>query len=592
MKKIAVVSMVKNEADVIESFVRHSLTFSDFMIIADHRSSDKTHEILSALRDEGLPIIIHMVYEVCHAQSEVVTGLVSEAVNEHGADIVLPLDADEFVVNTDNGFSCREIIDRLSVDEAYFLRWRLYEPLCPPEENNRFLLSRPAKRGTDYEKGGKIIVGGRLFRKKPFTITQGNHGGYRETEQGKVGVPLQDAQFIHIAHFNWRSDEQYAAKIVAAWPSTVAKYSVNTASGGYKKQYVEMMNGLRAEANVKIVSSENINLLEYVEPQMIRYSGDCRPDALRNLMDVAVIVAEAYAEEKVVALGKRTTIVIPFIGDTMALKKSVDSATRQTYPLKEIIIIDIAGIGKEAINEISARHSEICIIKNEDGDDGFEKIEKMAKGDYVQWIFPGDTLHPCAVARMTAAIELSDRPLSMLVNNGEGEFSDFFPYMNFPRSEPFYVVNRLSWHRELLRDGKIPSTGVTGLFVRREMMRECGWMRCAFMKRKFLPLIMYDKILKHCAGEAGSVAAGIVQEKYVTHDSRHITPSDWIWHQLEHYSIISLNDDDNLREACIEGLRHIADGHKLALSFDKTAVEPDLWQAYTDMMNELSNIVS
>ncbi len=63
-KKIIVISMVKNEADVIESFVRHSLTFADGMLIADHCSGDGTGEILEKLRQEGLPVSVRRVRRI------------------------------------------------------------------------------------------------------------------------------------------------------------------------------------------------------------------------------------------------------------------------------------------------------------------------------------------------------------------------------------------------------------------------------------------------------------------------------------------------------------------------------------------------
>ena len=44
--RIASVSIVKDEADIIEAFVRHNLVFVDRMFIIDDRSSDNTSEIL------------------------------------------------------------------------------------------------------------------------------------------------------------------------------------------------------------------------------------------------------------------------------------------------------------------------------------------------------------------------------------------------------------------------------------------------------------------------------------------------------------------------------------------------------------------
>ena len=56
--KIASISMVKNEADIIESFVRHTLRFVDVMYIIDHLSTDNTWIILNNLQAEGLPLIL------------------------------------------------------------------------------------------------------------------------------------------------------------------------------------------------------------------------------------------------------------------------------------------------------------------------------------------------------------------------------------------------------------------------------------------------------------------------------------------------------------------------------------------------------
>ena len=50
--------MVKNESDVIESFVRYNLNILDGMIILDNQSSDNTLEILNLLKKEGLNLYI------------------------------------------------------------------------------------------------------------------------------------------------------------------------------------------------------------------------------------------------------------------------------------------------------------------------------------------------------------------------------------------------------------------------------------------------------------------------------------------------------------------------------------------------------
>ena len=57
--RCAGLAMVRNEADVIEWWIRYNLRVLDCLRVVDHQSLDNTVEILEALRDEGLPIVLH-----------------------------------------------------------------------------------------------------------------------------------------------------------------------------------------------------------------------------------------------------------------------------------------------------------------------------------------------------------------------------------------------------------------------------------------------------------------------------------------------------------------------------------------------------
>jgi len=56
--RLAAVTTVRNECDIIESFVRHNAAFLDCFYILDHRSTDATPVILRKLTDEGLPVLL------------------------------------------------------------------------------------------------------------------------------------------------------------------------------------------------------------------------------------------------------------------------------------------------------------------------------------------------------------------------------------------------------------------------------------------------------------------------------------------------------------------------------------------------------
>ena len=76
MNRIIAISMVKNEADIIESMVRYTLNYADYLLIKEHNSTDDTRKILELLKEEGLALEIYDCNVEGHNQSDVMTELV------------------------------------------------------------------------------------------------------------------------------------------------------------------------------------------------------------------------------------------------------------------------------------------------------------------------------------------------------------------------------------------------------------------------------------------------------------------------------------------------------------------------------------
>jgi hypothetical protein len=92
--KIWGITMVRDEADIIELTLRHMTAQGvDGLLVADNLSRDGTSTILERLRRE-LPLTVVPDEDPAYRQSEKMTAL-AERVHALGADWVVPFDADE-----------------------------------------------------------------------------------------------------------------------------------------------------------------------------------------------------------------------------------------------------------------------------------------------------------------------------------------------------------------------------------------------------------------------------------------------------------------------------------------------------------------
>lgn len=58
MKKMITLTMIKNEADIVETFVRYTMNYAYKMVIVDNGCTDGSREILEKLIEEGFNIEI------------------------------------------------------------------------------------------------------------------------------------------------------------------------------------------------------------------------------------------------------------------------------------------------------------------------------------------------------------------------------------------------------------------------------------------------------------------------------------------------------------------------------------------------------
>jgi len=216
LKKLYSITMVKNSTDIIESFIRYNINIVDGMIILDNGSTDTTLTIIKKLKDEGLPVFYIEDEDRKYEQDKKMTQLLNIAVNKFDADIVIPLDDDEFIISNHHG-NPRKILEKLESPNYYQVKWKTYIPDFDKKIHNKFIPSQITfVRDEKLEKFYKVIIPKELVKNYSVKIGFGNHDiSYGEEYRNLIKREFNPDLFI--AHFPIRSKEQVLSKIVVGW---------------------------------------------------------------------------------------------------------------------------------------------------------------------------------------------------------------------------------------------------------------------------------------------------------------------------------------------------------------------------------------
>jgi glycosyltransferase involved in cell wall biosynthesis len=230
-KRLVGVSMAKNEADIVETFVRHNLRFVDHLVVLDDSSTDATPRILRALAEEGLSVSLVSVRQPdpVFRQGQRTTALAHDAFTQHAADYVFPLDADEFI----RAPSREVLLDALeSTDsEVASFRWPTY---VPKDDGGGHPL-RSLRWRVEVERAPlpKIVLSKRVMESANWRIGRGNHVLYRQVGKDlnwNTGENLPD---VDLCHLPFRSPEQLTAKALVGWLARKLAYGPNSTSNSW-----------------------------------------------------------------------------------------------------------------------------------------------------------------------------------------------------------------------------------------------------------------------------------------------------------------------------------------------------------------------
>jgi hypothetical protein len=228
------VSMVRNEEDIVEAFVRHNLTRLDGLVVVDHGSTDRTLEILDALRTEQLPIVVLKSETVGYLQAEITTQASRDAFARADADAVFPIDADEFL-----RIPSRPVLERAlaALPPGHYgqIAWPTFVP--PLDGRPRGILETlrvsrraAAKRASEghapHPKSRKVVLTRRFAQEPAAMLVMGNHYVILDRGPRATGVPhvLLPASVVELCHVPVRSVAQFVVKIATQHLARVAAH--------------------------------------------------------------------------------------------------------------------------------------------------------------------------------------------------------------------------------------------------------------------------------------------------------------------------------------------------------------------------------
>lgn len=206
-KKLILISMVKNEASIIETFGGHALSLFDRIILVDHRSTDGTKQYVEALAKQ-YPAVEHFSFEEPgYYQSQLMTWIVKTVVDCEAPSWVFFLDADEFLP-----FESREELNReLAKHNSSPVISMPWLNLVPLNMQSGQVIGERFFKPNRYAGHCKIAFQPNLIPLDDYVVAQGNHALLMGPDYG-VEFPAKLA--FPIYHFPIRTMQQLRNKIL------------------------------------------------------------------------------------------------------------------------------------------------------------------------------------------------------------------------------------------------------------------------------------------------------------------------------------------------------------------------------------------
>lgn len=331
MKKIITLSMIKNEADILETFVRYTMNYASKMVFVDNGCTDGSIEILKALITEGFNIEIYNESQVYYEQYMIENKYIRKISATDEFDYIIPLDADEFLACEGD---LEEELDKLSMDKVSILKWKTY-CMLKPDENGFFLDRITHVRQNEKTTFTKIIIPHSLLNEKVY-VTMGHHD-----VESRDNIEKEYVGSVFIAHFPVRSENQIRLKIYQGILAQLMSSYHSVVAFHWKKIFNELRTGdfdiVAYSKNYALRDDEDLEQICYsyekfdyswctndISPQYYKLQNT---DVLDNLYNFAEIIClKSIMSENVSVVHKEKLLIYGTGGTAKNLFKTINMA--------------------------------------------------------------------------------------------------------------------------------------------------------------------------------------------------------------------------------------------------------------------------
>ena len=295
--RLAAVTMVRSECDIIESFVRHNAAFFDRLYILDHRSIDTTPDILRKLAEEGLPLVLSREDYGIFYQAPNMTHLIKRAFDDYRWDFIVPLDSDEFLRVRDRAAFEAVLagLDGNSIGQSDIIN---YVPTEIDDFSEIDVLRRIVHRAKTIPdvscKIGKVIIPAAVIQQPGFSLNEGHHGVCIDGKQ----VPERRLEGLSLAHFPVRSINQFILRTILCRLAWTARSDYDPSWGWHYGTFFKQLQVKPAVSAADLTAAALLYADIYTQPgqmphQKVLVRDPVTPtyDQLRytNLIDIAAL---------------------------------------------------------------------------------------------------------------------------------------------------------------------------------------------------------------------------------------------------------------------------------------------------------------